>query len=78
MDVMVKLRDEADAAVVQAAVATMGLGLHPVHPGTQDAGLATYSTVEVPDEQTAREVSERLAGLEEVEAAYVQPPPGLP
>ncbi|MCP9488992.1 MAG: hypothetical protein MSC31_03855 [Solirubrobacteraceae bacterium MAG38_C4-C5] len=78
MDVMVKLKDEADAAVVQDVVATMGLRLRPVHPGTQDAGMATYSTVEVPDEQTAREVSERLTGLEEVEGAYVQPSPGLP
>ena len=78
MEVMVKLKEEARTAPVADALAAMGLTLRAVHPRTDDPTLRSYSTVEVPDERTARQVTERLAGLEQIEAAYVQPPAELP
>jgi hypothetical protein len=78
MEVVVKLKDDADATPADQALAAMGLSRTLVHPQTDDPGLRPYSTVEVPDEPTARQVAERLAGLQGVEAAYVQPPAELP
>ena len=78
MEVMVKLKDDAHTAPVTDALADMGLSLRSVHPRTEDPTLRSYSTVEVPDEATARQVTERLTGLEQIEAAYVQPPAELP
>lgn len=78
MEVVVKLKDDADATSADQALVDMGLSRQLTHPGTHDPTLRGYSTVEVPDEPTARQVAERLAGLQEVEAAYVQPPADLP
>lgn len=78
MEVVLKLKDDGDARVVDEALVALGLSRQLTHPRTDDPTLRGYSTVEVPDESTARQVAERLAGLQEVEAAYVQPPAELP
>lgn len=67
---------KADA--VLEVVSKLGMSLEALHPGHSDPQLRTHYRVEAPDEQTADQVREALAGLEGVEAAYLQPPDALP
>lgn len=58
----------------------LGVGLEPMHPGIDDPELATYFTVEVPDddEEIAAQVLVVLSESALVDAAYVKPPDELP
>jgi hypothetical protein len=57
---------------------SLGITLEPVHPGVSDPTLASYFTVEVPDEDTAKRVIERLKLRKGVEGAYIKPSDELP
>jgi hypothetical protein len=56
----------------------LGITLEPVHPGVSDPTLASYFTVEVPDEDTAERVVERLKLCKAVDGAYIKPSDELP
>jgi hypothetical protein len=56
----------------------LGIVLEPVHPGIKDPGLAPYFTVEVPDEDTANLVIERLKLCKAIDGAYIKPSDQLP
>lgn len=66
------------ANAVLEVVSKLGMSLEALHPGHTDPQLRTQYRVGAPDEQTAQQVREALAGLEGVEAAYLQPPDALP
>ena len=63
---------------IAEAASGMGVSLEPMHPGVEDAELAQYFTVQVPDTTTAEEVINRLRSCEAVEAAYLKPPETMP
>ena len=51
----------------------LGITLELVHPGVRDPTLASYLTVEVPDEETAQRVVDRLKLCKAVDGAYIKP-----
>ena len=55
------------------ATEELGVVLEPVHPDTEDASLAPYFTLEVPDRTKAEQTISRLQDCEAVEAAYFKP-----
>jgi len=59
-------------------IAAHGLSLVPMHPGVDDARLATYFVVEVADRETADRVVNELLQSPAVEGAYIKPPDALP
>lgn len=59
-------------------IETLGFTLEPMHHNTDDTNLQKYFIVEVPDQANAQLVVDRLLESEAVEAAYLQPPYGLP
>ena len=67
----------APAEVLQAAD-DFGATLAPVHPGTGDPALASYFSVDVPDQATADRLLARLRQSDVIEAAYVKPPEAMP
>ena len=79
MQITVQLTSEAAACVRGAdargvrALAWLEHPLHPVHPATRDACLATFFTIDVEDREHASRLVERLLKDPAVEAAYVKP-----
>jgi hypothetical protein len=57
---------------------SLDIVLAPVHPRIKDSSLASYFTVEVPDEAKAKLVIERLKLCKAVDAAYIKPSDELP
>ena len=52
----------------------LGLTLHPIHPGIDDADLMRYFALQAPDAARGEEASRRLRQCSAIEAAYVKPP----
>lgn len=71
-EVVVKLGPEATADAVLTRAAELDVALGPLHPGTEDAELASYLTGHV-DDAVADGVIERLLRCDGVEGAYVKP-----
>jgi hypothetical protein len=86
LEITVQLKPEAAAGFTHDAQPTpeteqlarsledLGLSLEPMHPGQGDPTLASYFTIEVPDNTTAERALTVLRGRDAVEAAYVKPP----
>lgn len=62
-----------DAVGLAEAARIEGLSLLPVHPGTDDAALATFFHASVADASAANAAIERLKSCPGVEAAYLKP-----
>ena len=79
MQITVQLTPEAAARVRGAdvrgvrALPWLECPLHPVHPSTRDACLATFFIIDVEDREHASRLVERLLKDPAVEAAYVKP-----
>jgi len=63
---------------VRQAVEDFGVALAPVHPGSGDSALASYFTVDVPDQATVEGLLSRLRQFNVIEAAYVKPSEAMP
>jgi hypothetical protein len=70
--------DTPETREIVKEIKKAGGDLAPMHPGAQDEELAKYFTVEVPDDETAEKVIDRLQNCRAVEAAYLKPPASLP
>jgi hypothetical protein len=77
VDITTKLTPGSPASELRELVAASGASLHPLHPGTSDAELATYYIVHVPDSGEASRVLDRLRDHEAVAAAYIKPPDAM-
>jgi hypothetical protein len=87
MEIVVRLRPETarglqggspdDVAVARltAVLSEVGAELTPQHPGIVDPTLQSYYTVTGLSDEDAHRVAAALRELDEVEAAYEQPPP---
>ncbi len=79
MQITVQLTPEAAARARgtggrgAGALSWLDRPLHPVHPATRDASLATFFTIDVEDREHASRIVERLLKDPAVEAAYVKP-----
>jgi hypothetical protein len=69
---------DAEARALLGVAHELGVALVPLHGGTDDARLARYFTVDVPDVARAEDIARRLRQVAGVEAAYVKPPDELP
>ena len=84
MDIIVRVRvDIARALYSERAVAAHGLKelltrfgveLKPLHPGVSDPHLQSYFMIVGVPQADADQIVAALRALDEVEAAYVQPP----
>ncbi len=85
MYVTIRIRPDCVVAVRERKAANPGVSdvlrtiealagsLHPLHPGIDDARLASYFQVDVPDKRTAEQLASTLRANPVVEAAYVKP-----
>ena len=84
MEVTVLLSTDLAAAITAARPTSSRAALEPtlgqwrdrfraLDPGVNDAQLARYFVVDLPDPRTAELVRERLSKLPDVEAAYIKP-----
>ena len=58
---------------LQKIQTNLGITLEPVHPGVRDPTLASYFTVEVPDEDTAQRVVDYLKFCKAVDGVISNP-----
>jgi hypothetical protein len=64
----------SDVEELEQQLASLGVTLTPTYPGADDTELASYFTVEAPEEEEAlAELLAALRGNAAVEAAYVKP-----
>jgi Asp-tRNA(Asn)/Glu-tRNA(Gln) amidotransferase B subunit len=63
----------AETKRLRTALEKLGLNLEPMHPGTDDADLATYFSIAVPEGHDPEDVAKRLRASKAVKAAYVKP-----
>ncbi len=63
-----------DTAELQTLLTEMGAELLPLHPGVDDPELGAQFFIEVPDEQSADDITMRLMDSPAVEAVYAKPP----
>ena len=73
-----QLMDSPELEELSKIQRSIGITLEPVHPRTKDPSLASYFTVEVPDEGTANKIIEHLKLCKEVDGAYIKPSDELP
>ena len=83
MQVTVKLNPLAGTvpeaiAQLRAILAAFEVDATPLHPGSDDAQLQYYYTVEAPDAQHAAALLAQLRASPAVEGAYVKPADALP
>jgi len=69
---------KSSASELKKEIEKMGLKLEPIHPGQTHPLLAPYFMIEVPDQQTAERVIDRLTKNKMVEAAYLRPEEAAP
>lgn len=70
--------DTPEATEITDAANELGIVLRPVHPRVNDAALASYFAVTVPDAETGRLVIARLRKCQAIDAAYLKPTATLP
>ena len=68
----------SESAAILRTIEAMGLTLEPMHPGTKDPILQSFFIVEVPNQEIAQQLIDRLQQLEGIGAAYVKPPDEMP
>jgi hypothetical protein len=73
-ELIVKLAPGAELDDVRSRA---GVGLSPLHPGTDDPELAVYFVARV-EAPRAEDVAQRLMGVDGVDSAYVKPPAAAP
>jgi len=86
MDIIVRLRVDIARALhsgaenaaatqgLQAVLTQFGVALKPLHPGVSDPQLQSYFMISGVTSADADHIVAALRTLDEVEAAYVQPP----
>ena len=68
---------QAQSATSQLARA-FGVEFHPMHPGSADAALASYFSVEAPEGAQGERLLQSLRESPLIAAAYVKPPDAMP
>ena len=79
--ITVQLNPEVETSrtrVIASLERELGVSIRPMHPGTDDATLGSYFTVDVPNSTSAEEVAARLRDSPAIAAAYVKPPDAMP
>jgi len=67
-----------DLAPLKSVLDVCGGQLKPLHEHTHDRELQTYYTMELPEDDRAKAIVDRLRATAGIEAAYVKPPDELP
>jgi (p)ppGpp synthase/HD superfamily hydrolase len=70
--------DSPAASELMQILSELEVQLKPVHPGSSDTPMASIFTAQAKDMEHVKRVVSRLRDLNAIEAAYFQPPPGLP
>jgi hypothetical protein len=66
------------ADAIRTTAAQFGAKIVPLNPSSEHPVLLPYFAIEVPDQNVANALIQRLVGLQDVEAAYIQPQAELP